>query len=73
MMAGLRMPNPLDPETDQALDAAIRHPLIPWKDLGESDELAGWATGSFPAEGKTELPQRAVAATRGWNWDLARP
>ncbi len=49
MMVGLRMPNPLDPETDQALDAAIRNHLFSWEDLEESDELAGWATGSFPA------------------------
>ena len=58
-MAGLRMPNPLDPETAQALDAAIRNHLFSWEDLGESDELAGWATDSFPAEGKTELSEGA--------------
>ncbi|MCH7620601.1 MAG: hypothetical protein IH870_01740, partial [Chloroflexi bacterium] len=57
------MPNPLDPETAQAVDAAIQNHVIPWEDLEESDDVAGWVTNSFVAEGGTELPK----GTYRWN------
>ena len=56
LMVGLNMPYPLDPETAAAVDAAIQNHLITWEALEESDEVAGWVTDSFVAEGKTELP-----------------
>ena len=37
----------------------MQNHLIPWEDLENSDELTGWVTDSFLAEGKTELPEGA--------------
>ena len=59
MMVALNMPYPLDPDTAAAVDAAIQHHLITWEALEESDDVAGWVTNSFVAEGKTELPEGA--------------
>ena len=59
MMVGLRLPYPLEPQTAAAVDAAIQNYVMPWEVLDESDELAGWISDSFLAQGKTELPDGA--------------
>ena len=73
MMVGLRLPYPLDPETVAAVDAGIQYHLIPWEVLEESDELAGWVTDSFLAEGKTELPDGTYRLQHDYSGSSSAP
>lgn len=73
MMVGLNMPYPLAPETAAAVDAAIQNHLITWEALEESDDVAGWVTDSFVAEGKTELPEGAYRLRRYYTGFLTPP
>ncbi len=73
MMVGLNMPYPLDPETATAVDAAIQNHLIPWEALEQSDDVTGWVTDSFVAEGKTELPEGAYRLQRYYTGSLSGP
>jgi hypothetical protein len=59
LQVGLRMPYPLDPETAQAVGAAIKHNVIPWEVLEEGDEIYGWLINHYLSKGKTELPDGA--------------
>ncbi len=73
MMVGLNLPYPLNPETAAAVDAAIQNHVIPWETLEESDDVAGWVTDSFVAEGKTELPEGAYRLRRHYIGSLSGP
>ena len=73
MMVALNMPYPLVPETADAVDAAIQNHVIPWEALEESDDVAGWVTYSFVAEGKTELPEGAYRLQSNYTGSLTPP
>ena len=57
--ADLEMPYPLDTETAAAIEAVKDHHVITWEMLEEGDDVGGWLTESFLAEGKTALPDGA--------------
>jgi hypothetical protein len=62
---GLELPYPLDPETAAAVEALKEHYILTWELLEEGDEITGWVTDSFLAEGKTELPDGAYSLQEG--------
>jgi len=53
------MPYPLDAETAAAIEAAKEHYVLSWEMLEDGDDVGGWLTESFLAEGKTALPDGA--------------
>jgi hypothetical protein len=62
---GMELPYPLDPETSAAVEALKEHYILTWELLEEGDEITGWVTDSFLAEGKTELPDEAYSLQEG--------
>ncbi len=55
------------------VDAGIQNHVIPGEDLEESDDVAGWVTDRFVAEGKTELPEGAYRLQRYYTGSLSGP
>ena len=73
MVVALRMPYPLDPETAQAVDAAIEHHVIPWEVLEEGDEIDGWLINHYIAQGKTDLPDGAYRLQHDYAGSASAP
>ena len=51
----LEMPYPLDTETAAAIEAVKDHHVSTWEMLEEGDDVGGWLTESFLAEGQNRL------------------
>jgi len=51
------MPYPLDTETADAVQAAIRHNVTTWEELEEDGQIEDWLNDHLVSQGATELPQ----------------
>jgi hypothetical protein len=56
MTVSMDMPYPVDPTTAAAVEAAIKHHVSTWDQLGEDGTVATWVFHHLVQQGATEIP-----------------